>query len=233
MLKEMQVMEAWLMMLQRKEKTTRDVCMIFWIRNLWSRQMEPMNQPWLASTIKVEPLFWWDNQCWFSGAETLAVITKRPASLRWIFCEYFLRVGTQKLWSKDVTNVTSEAGCWRWYWFWRQEGVMENSGGLALGRRVIGPEEKSGEAIGKSDAVGTLAYQRQQCHGMTSLSLRGVPEKQSCPDPLELRRSCVRPTCQALNFLHCLILVLLLFGCDCYLVLPFWNMKVSNWVWVL
>ena len=67
------------------------------------------------------------------------MIKKSPASLRWnLLGSIFLR--SQRSYVLEIARVVPQAVAElgnakpipRWYWFWRHEGVMKNSWGLAL-----------------------------------------------------------------------------------------------------
>lgn len=57
--------------------------LLLWIKYLWFRstgteEMAVINK----RPVKLKSLLCWDNGCWSAGAESLAAVKNRPASLR-------------------------------------------------------------------------------------------------------------------------------------------------------
>lgn len=67
-----------------------------------------------SSTTEVKPLCYWDNWCWSVGAEKLAVIKKKLASLRWNRLESVSSESAQRSCVPEMTKVLPWAGSWSW-----------------------------------------------------------------------------------------------------------------------
>lgn len=137
MLRAVQMMEAWLMEIQRKAKT--QLGLLREESGIWSagnEELAAINKR--PEPLRLKPLLCWDNGCWWVGAGESAVIKNKPASLRWnhlgcISSESDTEAVFQK-WPRFYLMLTAKLGSVssRWYWLWRHEGVIESSWSLAL-----------------------------------------------------------------------------------------------------